>query len=141
MNRYVVLLIVGIVVVALSAAGQDATDQTVWDGVYSSEQAERGMEVYSDQCALCHASAMTGSPQAPALTGPEFMFGWGESTVGELFDRLQTSMPPGSGALPDRDYVEIIAAILRQNSFPEGDEELIGDLDSLNDIRILREAP
>ena len=141
MNRYVVLWILGSLVVALSAAGQGATDQTVWDGVYSSEQAERGMEVYSDQCALCHASTMTGSPQAPALTGPEFMFGWSESTLGELFERLRTSMPPDSRVLRDREYVEVIAAILRRNSFPEGEEELMGDLDLLNGIRILRKAP
>ena len=137
------ILVFATALLAASGLGQDtpAPDRTVWEGVYSSEQADRGMEVYSDQCAQCHAANMMGGPGAPGLAGPEFMFGWNGSTLGELFDLLQTSMPPGSDTLSDSEYVGLIATILRRNSFPEGGEELGADLDLLSGISILREAP
>ena len=39
----------------LGLAAMPAAAQTVWDGVYSQEQAERGKNMYLAECVLCHA--------------------------------------------------------------------------------------
>ena len=39
--------------------------QTVWDGVYTAEQAKRGAEVYANHCASCHGLALTGGEVCP----------------------------------------------------------------------------
>ena len=44
--------------------------KTVWDGVYTEEQAKRGAEVYAEKCAMCHGDSLGGVESAPALTGP-----------------------------------------------------------------------
>jgi len=50
--------------------------KTVWDGVYTEEQAKRGAEVYAEKCAMCHGDSLGGVESAPALTGPAFYATW-----------------------------------------------------------------
>ncbi len=99
------------------------------DGVYSSAQAERGLEIYTDHCVMCHAKDFTGSPGAPALTGPAFLFTWDGMTMAALFDYIKTMMPPGEvGSLTDQEYADALAIILKANMFPAKDgAELTAD--------------
>ena len=46
--------------------------RTVWDGVYTEEQATRGTEAYKSACSECHGADLAGDGFAPALTGSEF---------------------------------------------------------------------
>src|ERR1700721_1956122 len=41
---------------------------SVWDGVYTAGQADRGKALYGKQCASCHGAGLDGSGQAPPLT-------------------------------------------------------------------------
>ena len=49
---------------------------TVWDGVYSEGQAERGEVQYTASCAACHATDLRGDNTSPSLVGPSFAFLW-----------------------------------------------------------------
>src|SRR5262245_34734088 len=73
--------------------------QTIWSGIYTKEQAGRGEMLYAETCATCHGSALQGGEMAPPLTGPEFDANWDTVSLGELVERVRTTMPtnnPGS---------------------------------------------
>jgi mono/diheme cytochrome c family protein len=70
--------------------------KSVWDGVYTQAQADRGKQGYAEQCASCHGPELTGGEMAPALAGGEFLAGWDGLTVGDLFERIRISMPQNS---------------------------------------------
>jgi len=36
------------------------SERSVWDGVYTAEQAKRGEALYANNCASCHGSALGG---------------------------------------------------------------------------------
>ena len=110
--------------------GTRAQDQrTVWDGVYTEEQAERGNAQYAEACAACHAPDLRGNSTSPSLVGQSFVFLWGGSTLGELFRRVQQVMPPDRpGTLLEQTYLNILAFILSANSYPTGPEPLEDDV-------------
>lgn len=118
MSRWFVVFTV--CVVALVAAGRlRAQTRTVWDGVYTDAQAERGGKLYDANCAACHGAEMRAGAGAPSLAGPEFSFGWDKKPLGGLFDFLKANMPPGqAGGLRDQEYADILAAIVKRNGAP-----------------------
>jgi mono/diheme cytochrome c family protein len=124
-----------------SPARAQAGSRTVWDGVYTAEQAERGRHAYENSCSACHQPTLTGAGEAPAIVGTPFMDRWREDTVSSLFTRVSTLMPFDSPAtLPDETYLDIVAYILQVNTFPAGDREL--DPRDLESIRIVaKEGP
>src|SRR5256885_12799912 len=98
---------------------------SVWDGIYTIEQAARGASAYADHCAECHGASLDGTGEAPALAGPEFLSHYDGRTVGNLFDRTRNTMPNNApGTLSRNDYADILAFILKFNGFPAGDKEL-----------------
>lgn len=116
------------------ATAQDG-GRTVWDGVYSEAQAERGRTVYARNCASCHAADLSGSLEARPLAGPRFMQDWSEDTVDTLYTRVRNLMPFDDPAtLPDDIYLDSVAYILLYNGFPAGELDL--DPERLADIRI-----
>jgi mono/diheme cytochrome c family protein len=120
---------------------QDPT-ASVWDGVYSKAEADRGRTAYTNSCASCHGDQLTGGEIAPALAGGDFLSNWNGLTVGQLFDRTRTGMPPGNPASVTRDTkVDIIAYILSYNRFPAGEKDLPSQTAMLNTIRIDAEKP
>src|ERR1700727_1647837 len=74
-----------------SALAQSAT--TTLSGVYTEAQAARGQSQFATDCAPCHGSTAQGNGEAPALTGAEFTADWIGLTLGELFDRIRTTLP------------------------------------------------
>src|SRR6267378_7157138 len=66
---------------------------TVWDGVYTGEQARRGQAEYNAACSSCHAEDLRGNGTAPSLVDESFSFLYGDTTVGELWERIRTLMP------------------------------------------------
>lgn len=103
-----------------------AQDKTVDQGVYTSAQAARGGKVFESQCAKCHREAGV----APVLEGERFTRTFGDATLESLFTTIKTTMPRDAPAsLSDAEYVDIIAHLLRSNSYPEGMNELgVADL-------------
>src|SRR5262245_728115 len=112
-----------------------AQSRTVWDGVYTEAQAERGRAAYQETCGGCHRDDLRGDNTAPSLVGESFMFLWGDMEIGELAARIQKLMPPERpGSLPATTYTDIVAFILRENAFPAGNRDLGADTDSLRTL-------
>lgn len=112
---------------------------TVWSGVYTQAQAQRGNEVLgAAQCRTCHGETLQGGPGVPSIVGGEFQFKWDGKSLGELFEFLRTTMPPGQGgSLSDQKYVDIIAALLAVDGYPAGSsQELPPDAAALAGIAI-----
>jgi mono/diheme cytochrome c family protein len=123
------------------ALAQEASKNT-WDGVYTEEQAKRGEGLYSQSCASCHAPDLTGVDAAPSLTGPGFNSGWSDLTVGDLLERIRTTMPAdGPGSLSRQQYTDIIAFLLAKDGFPAGQTELPQQTEILKQIKILAQKP
>jgi mono/diheme cytochrome c family protein len=128
--------------VALMAVPAGGAGRTVWDGVYSDEQAERGKALYTQSCAPCHAPDLRGLGTAPSLVEDSFAFLWADTSVGELFERIRKLMPSDKpGTLPAQTYRDIIAFILRENKFPSGSADLPADVDGLKQIAIQTKKP
>jgi mono/diheme cytochrome c family protein len=114
-----------------------AASRSVWDGVYTKQQAGRGQSAYREECLKCHAENLMGGEAAPALAGDEFLRKWNGKTAGDLFELIRKTMPSEDpGNLSRRQYADIVAYILSVNEFPGGQKELESEAAPLNDIRI-----
>jgi mono/diheme cytochrome c family protein len=106
-------------------------------GVYTEEQSKRGMELYKAQCASCHGDDLKGNEIIPALTGDTFTGNWKGKTVGDLFEKINMTMPaldPGS-LTPDQTS-DLIAEILSVAKYPAGTTALPTSMDALQQIKI-----
>jgi quinoprotein glucose dehydrogenase len=116
--------------------------KTVWDGVYTQEQAKRGRGQFNDQCASCHGPDMNGGEMAPPLAGGAFLANWDGETAGGLEERIRITMPQGAeGTLSRQQVVDIIASILAANDMPAGTTELPKELEILKQIQITAKKP
>jgi S-disulfanyl-L-cysteine oxidoreductase SoxD len=133
--------IISLAVVAAFAVAQEAT-RSVWDGVYTADQAKRGETAYNTNCASCHGDQLSGAEMAPPLAGGEFMSNWNGLTVGDLYDRIRTTMPASKpGSLGRETNADIVAYILAFNKFPAGDTELPHQSEALKQIKLEAEKP
>jgi mono/diheme cytochrome c family protein len=120
-----------------SLAGQDKKPQSVWDGIYTVEQASLGEATYGEMCASCHGEKLEGQGQASPLTGSEFTSNWNGSSVGDLLDKIQLAMPADRpGSVSKEKNASIVAYILKFNKFPAGSTELPASVDAVKGIRI-----
>jgi mono/diheme cytochrome c family protein len=124
---------------ALSAAepkSQDAPKPaTPADGIYNQAQAQRGQATYTQACSACHLADLSGSDQAPSLAGGDFLDRWDGQSIGDLVDRIRTSMPADNvGSLNTQSSTDIVAYIMQANKFPTGQEELKADRTFLKTI-------
>jgi mono/diheme cytochrome c family protein len=142
--RIAFLVIAGIWVAGVSHSGLRAEQaaapggaKTVWDGVFSKAQAERGAAQYKTACSECHGNDLAGDGFAPALSGGEFMGNWNDLSVGDLFERIRISMPPsGPSTVTPAQKADIVAHLLNQNKFPTGAGELEPKTEVLKTIKI-----
>jgi S-disulfanyl-L-cysteine oxidoreductase SoxD len=137
-----VAVAVGVVWLAGAATQTGAQQKTVWDGVYTEEQAKRGAEGYDKDCASCHQADLAGDGFAPGLAGPEFAAAWEGLSVGDLMERIRISMPPSDPAsVPAAAKADIIAHILKVNQFPAGTAELPAEAEALKQIQYKATKP
>ena len=125
---------------AVLRAGAQA--RTVWDAVYTEEQATRGEMLYGERCARCHGDTLTGMESAPALTGTSFYSNWEGEALDALFERMRSSMPqdkPGSLTRPQN--ADVLAYILRVGGYPPGMSALEGQAGALSGITIRMYKP
>jgi quinoprotein glucose dehydrogenase len=123
-------------------SGTSAQARSVWDGVYTKEQAKRGDKLYHGQCASCHGEMLTGGEAAPPLAGGEFLSNWNGLTVGDLFERIRISMPQDHpGRLSRQENADILAYVLSVNKFPAGKTELQQRTEVLKEIRFEATRP
>jgi mono/diheme cytochrome c family protein len=123
------LVFVAVVTAGVTAAQAPAGGKTVWQGAFTSEQAQRGSMAFTQHCAECHGGTLQGG-EAPALVGDKFWSDWKESTVDSLLGFVSKNMPfdgdggTPAGSLPANMYADIVSHILSSNGFPSGTTEL-----------------
>jgi len=126
----------------LRAQTPAAESRTVWDGVFTEEQAKRGEPIYRKECAACHGDMLTGGESSPPLTGGAFLANWNGLTMGDLFDRIRKTMPQSApGRLTRQQDADILAFLLSVNKFPAGKTELYRQLEMLKEIRFEATKP
>jgi uncharacterized Ntn-hydrolase superfamily protein/mono/diheme cytochrome c family protein len=124
----------------LARAGHRA--RSVWDSVYTAEQAKRGELIYQKSCSRCHTATLVGLNDSPPLTGREFLANWNHSTVAELHDKVLTSMPSDSAGILKREQVtDVLTYLFSYNGFPAGKAEMPSDAEALKAIRIEASKP
>ncbi len=129
------LLLVGICFAPVD--GQNPPPTSVWDGIYTADQAKTGEGAYSQACSSCHGEKLDGGGPSPPLAGSDFLASWYGSSVGELFERIQGSMPADRpGSISKEKNAAILAYILQFNDFPSGSKDLAADPAALKRIRI-----
>ena len=122
------------------AATSERAARTVWDGVFTDSQAQRGRGFYAEHCASCHGGSLEGAEHRP-LKGDRFWATWQDTSVDRLLRHVSLNMPhseDGSlkGTLGAAVYADIVAHILKTNEFPAGAADLTEA--SSTDIRIVR---
>jgi len=111
---------------------------SVWNGVFTAEQAERGRTAYMKNCSRCHGEDLAGRRDYP-LSGERFIDHWEAHTLDHLFRLIRDSMPPDAvNAVDARDKRDIVAYLLQQNGFPAGSSELSLDDEVLATFEISR---
>jgi S-disulfanyl-L-cysteine oxidoreductase SoxD len=117
-------------------------EASVWDGIYTQAQAKRGQTLFAKQCASCHRDDLEGHGTTPSLAGEDFLEKWDGETVGDLFEKIQATMPADHpGRLSREQNAAILAFILRFNEFPAGEAELRTDSEWLAKIRFEAKKP
>jgi mono/diheme cytochrome c family protein len=119
-----------------------AQGKTTLDGIYTEAQAARGQKIYADSCTSCHSDDLSGSGQAPPLTGKEFNMDWIDLAMSDLFDRTRGTMPADKpGTLKPEQAADVIAYLLQKATFPAGQTELPADAAALKDIKFVGPKP
>jgi cytochrome c5 len=110
--------------------------RSVWEGVFTPEQAARGRQAYDTYCSSCHRGDLGGA-NGRALVGNRFWQDWGEDTLASLSGITRQTMPRGAaGSLAEATYLDIVAYILERNGYPAGSDELSAD--RVQDVRVMR---
>ena len=79
---------------AAGTASAQETTSSVLDGVYTEVQAARGSANFAaDLRHLLHGASLGGMGEAPAHAGAQFISDFNGLTVGDLFERIRTTMP------------------------------------------------
>ena len=128
-----------VVLASVAAAQESSATRSVWDGVYTEDQARRGETQYGRNCQACHGPDLSGNPvdEVPSLAWEGFLTQWNNRTVKDLFDTVKRSMPKDNpGGLNARAYVDLIAYLLQANKFPSGPKDLSLNTDALAQIMI-----
>ena len=62
---------------------------TIWDGLFTGAQADRGKATFDQSCSRCHNSNLRGSDRGPTLVGDAFLANWLDGTLDALFSFIQ----------------------------------------------------
>jgi len=117
---------------------QTTSSRTIWDGVYTAEQAKRGEEFYPDGCSRCHGDELEGD-ESPALASEEFLRDWKGLTLGDLFMRVKNAMPGDNpGTLKPTEIADVLAYVLSRNKVPAGKTPMSTNISALKQITIDR---
>lgn len=121
-----------------SEAPAEGGERTIFDGVYTEEQADRGMGFFGPDCATCHSNTARGSSAAPGLIGYTLDSKYADQSLYTYFDYMRANMPPGNaGWFTDQEYADIVAYLLELHGAPAGDAELEGTEEALSTIMIV----
>ncbi|WP_332713928.1 c-type cytochrome [Pelagibacterium mangrovi] len=120
------------------AAADAGGERTIFDGVYTAAQAERGQGFFGSDCASCHSNTARGSSAAPGLIGYTLDNKYADRPLFDYYDYMRANMPPGNaGWFTDQEYADIVAYLLQLHGAPEGDTELEGTDEALAAIMVV----
>ena len=127
MQKTLISRAVGMVLaMAWTLAAQEGPT-SVQAGVYSEEQAQRGEQLFSEACLVCH------QPEEFAAGG--YMDGWNGMNLNDFVEFIRSTMPEDNpGRLKRQEYIDIVAFMLQQNGLPAGETEMVRKV--LKDIQI-----
>ena len=103
---------------------------------YASDQADRWKKRYDKECAECHGKDFKGGLiGGPPLKGVRFSKAYADGAPASwLYEFMITNMPPDSpGRFNAKAYTDIMAYILKKNSFKSG-APLPSDVDALEQL-------
>jgi mono/diheme cytochrome c family protein len=107
-------------------------------GAFTAEQAKRGQMLFLDRCAACHGNKLEGGQEAPPLRDGAFWEEWDQKTARALYGRIISTMPPDSpGSLAEKDVIDIVAFVVRENGLPAANNR-IDHASDLNEIKLQR---
>src|SRR5271167_137399 len=114
---------------------EDRAARSIWDGVYTFEQAQRGESFYRQQCMRCHGRFLDGDTLAPPLTGSLFISAWDGVTLDKLFLRISRDMSDNTAGKQNAEVnAAMLAYLLAFNDFPAGKTELPNTGQKLSEI-------
>jgi mono/diheme cytochrome c family protein len=120
-----IAIVISAVVARMDA---QAPAKTTKSRVYSTAQASRGEEVYMSTCVSCHP---------PATYKGAVFLNWQGRSLAELLDFLSEKMPKNDpGSLTPKEYMEVVAYLLKINSMPVGRVDLPTTPSALKNIKI-----
>jgi mono/diheme cytochrome c family protein len=126
----------------VAPATDGATKHSVWDGVYTEDQAQRGKELYTAHCLTCHGENLEGNGPVKALSGPDFVANWNGLTMGDMLERTRTTMPMDKpGTLSRQQIADVLSFVLSVNKMPAGSTELPRQSEILSGITFLARKP
>jgi mono/diheme cytochrome c family protein len=137
MKNTVALLIVSGFLASLAVSVAAQATRSVNEGVYTADQAKKGEALYKEQCAACHGDNLEGSGPMPPLAGKDFLANWTGKTLGDLYEKTQTTMPATApGTLSPEQTADIVAFMLSKDNYPTGAATLEGKTEPLLQIKI-----
>jgi len=94
--------------------------RSIWDGVYTDAQAQRGQQLYAQHCSRCHGADLTGMAiippwpsgrdRTPALGVNLFNDFYYDLPLSDLVERIRISMPQDRpGSLDRKRTVDVVA--------------------------------
>jgi cytochrome c len=121
---------------------QGTPQRSIWDGIYTLAQADRGKAVYANHCAKCHGDDLEGHDEVPELGGAHFMADWEDQSVADLVQRIRSTMPlDNPGTLSGASTTDVLTYLMQQNGAPAGSAELPNDSSLQSIIRINQQPP
>ena len=118
---------------AAAVVAEPVAATTIWDGVYTSEQADRGERVAFEVCFACHGQRDWVTPVTLRV--------WSGRSIRDFYENLRNTMPYDSPASLSREaYADVLSYILELNDVPAGSTPLPSDAAGLGEIQVtLRE--
>jgi mono/diheme cytochrome c family protein len=137
MRKTVAILSLCGFVLSVSYSVLGAQANTASAGVYTEEQATRGEALYKETCAACHGDNLEGSGPMPPLAGMDFLANWKGKTLGDLFEKTQTTMPATApGTLTPDQTADVLSFVLKASKYAAGSTPLANKMDALLTIQL-----
>lgn len=105
-----------------------AQEKAASEGVYTTEQANRGLTLYDTSCASCH--------ELGKFKGTEFSNVWGDKPLTDLHAAVLSMPMDAPGSMKPDEYADIIAYFLSINGYPAGKVELAGTDEAIKAIKL-----
>lgn len=140
-SRYTALVSVGALALALALPAATRTvraqGKTLLEGIYSEAQSTRGATAATASCTVCHGDQLKGSDMGPGMGTAEWKKAWAGRSLGELFDKIKTTMPANDpGSLNAAATADLVAYILKLGGYPAGSSDLPADQAALGAVKI-----